>query len=176
MMHKLKVCLIGATGVGKTSLVARFLHSIFSDHYLTTVGVKVETIDVAHHDQLVKLVVWDLSGEDEFQSVNPAYVTGSAGFVLVVDGTRRHTVETALGLVARVRATAGDVPFVLMVNKVDLAAAWDVTPADLTTLRELAYAVVETSARTGQGVQRGFELLVDAMLARVEPRREAPWI
>lgn len=176
MMHKLKVCLIGATGVGKTSLAGRFLHSIFSDRYLTTVGVKIESIDVAHDDQLVKLVVWDLSGEDEFQSVNPAYVTGSAGFVLVVDGTRRHTVETALVLVARVRATAGNIPFVLMVNKLDLDASWDVRPDDLAALREMAHAVIETSARTGQGVQRGFELLVEAMLARVEPRREVLWI
>jgi small GTP-binding protein len=170
VITKLKVCLIGATGVGKTSVTGRFVHSIFSETYRTTIGVKIEAQEVRRGDQVVQLVIWDLSGEDEFQSVQPSYVSGSAGFLLVVDGTRRATVDTGLILVGRVRETVGNVPFVVLVNKADLVASWDVRPEDLTPLRERAFAVVETSARTGAGIQESFEQLVDGIFARMDPR------
>jgi small GTP-binding protein len=167
MITKLKICLIGATGVGKSSLVDRFVHSIFSDTYRTTIGVKIEAHEVRHRDRTVQLVIWDLSGEDEFQSVQPAYVSGAAGYLLVIDGTRLETVNAALTLEARVRETAGGLPFVVVVNKSDLVASWDVTPADLDPLRRRACAAVETSARTGAGVDQAFEKLVDGILTRV---------
>ncbi|HEY5948572.1 MAG TPA: Rab family GTPase [Kofleriaceae bacterium] len=170
MITKLKVCLIGATGVGKTSVTGRFVHSIFSDTYRTTIGVKIETQEVRRGDRVVQLVIWDLSGEDEFQSVQTSYVAGSAGFLLVVDGTRRATVDTGRILVGRVRETAGNIPFVVLVNKADLVASWDVRHEDLAPLRERAFAVVETSARTGAGIQESFDQLVDAIFARMDPR------
>jgi small GTP-binding protein len=170
VITKLKVCLIGATGVGKTSITGRFVHSIFSETYHTTIGVKIETQEVRRGDRVVQLVIWDLSGEDEFQSVQPSYVVGSAGFLLVVDGTRRATVDTGLILAGRVRDTVGNVPFVVLLNKADLVASWDVRTEDVTPLRERALAVVETSARTGAGIKEAFEQLVDGIFARMDPR------
>jgi small GTP-binding protein len=165
-MTRFKVCLIGATSVGKTSLVGQFVHSIFSDTYRTTIGVKIEAKSVPRGDDVVQLVIWDLSGEDEFQSVQPLYLSGSAGVMLVVDGTRRETVDVAITLVARVGDVLGDVPYVVAVNKTDLAASWEVEPAELEPLRRRAYDVVETSARTGFGVEKAFERLVSAIFAR----------
>lgn len=166
-MMKLKVCLIGATGVGKTSLVARFVHSVFSDLYRTTIGVKIETHEVRRGDRTVQLVIWDLSGEDEFQSVQPAYLVGAAGYLIVIDGTRRETVATAAALDARLRPILGSVPCLVVVNKADLVASWDVDPAQLDPFRQCAAAIVETSARSGTGVIEAFEHLVDAILARL---------
>ncbi len=170
MIAKLKVCMIGATGVGKTSLVGRLVHSIFSETYRTTIGVQIEAYEVRRGDRKVQLIIWDLSGEDEFQSVQPAYVSGSAGYLLVVDGTRRETVDTGLALEARVREAAADAPFVVVVNKADLVASWEVGPADLEPLRQRASGLVETSARSGVGVPHAFELLVDEILNRMFPR------
>jgi GTPase SAR1 family protein len=121
---------------------------------------------VVRDDRKVQLVIWDLSGEDEFQSVQPGYVTGSAGYFLVIDGTRRETIDTALLLEDRVRDRAGDVPFVVIVNKVDLVASWAVRPADLDGLRQRACGVVVTSARSGVGVSEAFDLLVGGIFAR----------
>lgn len=166
MITKLKICLIGATRVGKTSLVDRFVHSIFSEGYHTTIGVKIEVREMTRGDRKVHLVIWDLSGEDEFQGVQPAYVSGSAGYFLVVDGTRRETVDTGLVLASRVRDSAGDVPFVVVVNKVDLVASWEVRPTDLEPLRKRACGVIETSARSGQGVSEAFEKLVEGIFTR----------
>lgn len=171
MITKLKVCLIGATSVGKTSLVGRLVRSIFSETYSTTIGVKIEAHEVRRGDCTVQLVIWDLSGEDEFQGVQPSYVSGSAGYLLVVDGTRRDTVHTAIALEERVRERVGSVPFVVVVNKADLAALWDVRPVDLEPLRQRAWSVVEASARTGVGVSAAFEQLVEAIFTRMNPCR-----
>jgi small GTP-binding protein len=175
MNTKLKVCLIGATGVGKTSLAARYVHSIFSETYRTTIGVKIESMEVKRDAGVVQLVIWDISGEDEFQSVQSAYVTGTDGYLLVLDGTRRETVDMALALARRVRETAGNVPFVAVVNKEDLGAQWDVEPEDLRAIEDQAVGIVKTSARTGSGVPAAFEMLVDGILARRVPDRGAAW-
>jgi small GTP-binding protein len=165
MVQKCKVCMLGATGVGKTSLVERFVRSIFSDVYRTTVGVMIEKCRVVRAGRAVDLVVWDLNGEDEFQSVQLSYLRGAAGCLLVADGTRRETVDAALELRGRAVATVGHTPVVLAVNKTDLLAAWELESRDLETLARRGWPVVQTSARTGDGVCKAFGALADAMLA-----------
>ena len=101
-MIQKKVCLLGGTGVGKTSLVAQFVHSIFSDKYLTTVGVKIDkkSVDVDGTD--VELVIWDVYGHDDFQKLRVSYLRGTSGYLLVADGTRaRHVRHRSRSATAR---------------------------------------------------------------------------
>jgi small GTP-binding protein len=175
MITKLKISLIGATGVGKSSLADRFVHSMFSDSYRTTIGVKIEALEVRRGDRAVQLVIWDMSGEDEFQSVQTAYVTGTAGYFVVVDGTRRATADTGVALMHRVREAVGNVPFIVVVNKNDLVAAWELRPCDLERLAEDASGIVYTSARTGAGVKEAFHRLADAILTPMGPGVESLW-
>ena len=169
MNRKAKVCLIGATAVGKSSLVARYVSSIFSENYRTTIGVKIETRTVLRAGEALDLVIWDLSGEDEFQNVQASYLRGASGYLLVIDGTRRETLETALGLSERVRATVGPVPCVVVLNKADLVASWEMKPVDRAAMQERGWFVVEASAKTGAGVEAAFDHLVDTMM------QEGPW-
>jgi small GTP-binding protein len=154
-----KICMLGGFGVGKTSLVSRFVHSLFSDKYLTTVGVKIEKKSVAVGDERVDLMVWDIHGDDDFQRVNMSYVRGAAGYLLVVDGTRRGTLDTALALRENVERTIGAVPFLLLLNKSDLADEWKL---DVQSIQQLDCPVISTSAKTGEGVERAFEQLARA--------------
>ena len=85
---KKKICLIGAFAVGKTSLVRRFVHSIFSEKYHTTVGVMIDKKQVNVNGLPVDLIIWDLHGEDDFQSVRMSYLRGASGCFYVADGTR----------------------------------------------------------------------------------------
>ncbi|WP_394826501.1 Rab family GTPase [Pendulispora albinea] len=165
MARKQKICMLGATGVGKTSLVARFVHSIFSDVYRTTVGVTIDKtrVHVAGHD--VDLVMWDLSGEDEFQSVQLSYLRGAAGYLLVADGTRRDTVSTALSLQESAVAVVGNIPLVLVLNKADVASSWDIGDDIGDRLAEKGWPIVKTSAKSGDGVERAFVGLTHAILA-----------
>jgi small GTP-binding protein len=156
-----KVCMLGAFSVGKTSLVKRFVQSIFSETYLTTVGVKIDKKNVELSDRIVTLILWDLAGEDDIASLRMSYLRGSAGYVLVADGTRPATLEIALSLRQRVEADFGALPFVLLVNKSDLREEWAVSDEEVEGLRGNGWWVQATSARTGDGVEDAFKALAE---------------
>src|SRR6478672_13898619 len=123
-MVQKKVCMLGGFSVGKTSLVKRFVESVFSESYLTTVGVKIDKKTVDLSDLTVNLILWDVAGEDDISSLRMSYLRGSSGYVLVADGTRPSTLEVAVSLRERVEADCGPLPFVLLVNKNDLQEQW----------------------------------------------------
>ena len=163
-MIQKKVCMLGGFAVGKTSLVARFVSSIFSEKYLSTVGVKIEKKVVSVDGRDTMLLLWDIYGQDDFQTVQPAQLRGMAGYLLVVDGTRRATLDTARLLHEKAKTVAGDVPFVVVINKSDLASSWEIDDVAFFKLVEQGWRIVKTSAKTGDGVEHAFESLTRAML------------
>jgi len=165
MLQK-KVCILGASAVGKTSLVRRFVFNLFSDKYLTTIGVKIDRKRVIVGEQDLSLVLWDIQGEDQFAHILPIYFRGTAGCLLVADGTRKDTIETALDLGERVCASAGKVPSLLILNKSDLKDEWQVKADDVESLSKQGWTVIETSARHGLKVENAFQTLADQMLPR----------
>ena len=162
-MIQKKVCMIGAFAVGKTSLVARYVESVFSDRYHTTVGVKVDKKLVRVDGRETALLLWDLYGEDEFQPLATTYFRGMSGYLLVADGTRRATLDKALELHARVVESAGELPFVLVLNKSDLADEWEIDESEILRLAR-EWPVIRTSAKTGAGVEDAFDRLARDML------------
>ena len=164
-MIQKKVCMLGTFAVGKTSLVSRFVKSLFSDKYHSTVGVKVDKKQVPVGGDELDLLLWDIYGEDEFQKLRTSYLRGSAGYVLVVDGTRRETLGQAVAFQNRAEEAVGKVPFVLMVNKADLTEKWEVDEAALEELAQRGWPVFKTSAKTGAGVEEAFLALSQRLLA-----------
>jgi hypothetical protein len=160
---KKKICMVGMYGVGKTSLVRRFVESIYEDRYLTTIGVKIDKKTVAVDGQDVMLAIWDMAGEDEIAQARLSHLRGAEGYILVADGTRRATLDKAVDLNRRIGASIGDLPFVLVVNKNDLRDQWEVQPADLDSL---GWRVYESSAKTGEGVEELFQTLAGRILAQ----------
>ena len=106
-MIQKKVCMVGTSGVGKTSLVAKFVHSMFSDKYLTTVGVKIDKKTVTVDGNEVMLMIWDLAGDDDYQRLQTSYLRGTSGYLLVADGTRHVTLDQAIEI-RSVLATSRD--------------------------------------------------------------------
>src|SRR3984885_13254997 len=100
-MIQKKVCMLGGFGVGKTSLVRRYVQTIFSDTYLTTIGVKIEKKTVNVGSASVALILWDIAGEDEVKTIRTSYLRGAAGYFLVVDVTRGETLEIAKSIQSR---------------------------------------------------------------------------
>jgi small GTP-binding protein len=154
-----KICMIGGFSVGKTSLVKRYVESVFSEAYLTTVGVKIDKKTVDIDGRAVNLILWDVAGEDDVNSIRMSYLRGAAGYVLVADGTRRSTLEVALSLRTRIEAELGKLPFVMLLNKHDLAEQWAIEAAELDDLRQAGWSVRASSARTGEGVEDAFREL-----------------
>jgi small GTP-binding protein len=151
-----KVCMLGAFSVGKTSLVKRYVSSVFSETYLTTVGVKIDKKTVDLSGRIVNLILWDLAGEDDIAALRMSYVRGSAGYVLVADGTRRSTLDIAMSLRQRVEADYGPLPFVLLLNKCDLVDRWAISDTEIAGLRNNGWWVQTGSARTGESVEDAF--------------------
>jgi small GTP-binding protein len=164
-MIQKKICMLGATGVGKTSLVSRFVLSMFSDTYLTTIGVKVDKKTLSVDGADITLMLWDIYGEDEFQTVRTSYLRGAAGYILVADGTRQRTLDTARELQSKAMAVVGNVPFVLVLNKADLAGEWRVDDRALWKMAEDGWTLVKTSAKTGAGVEEAFLKLTTKVAA-----------
>lgn len=150
-----KVCVVGDFAVGKTSVVERFVHNQFSDKYLTTVGVKVDTkeIELAELDVLHKLILWDVAGADRFGETEFAYLRGASGHIFVADGTRAATLKAVRELRQQIHARFGPTPCVLLINKNDLASEWDVSDEKLALLGEDFCQVYSTSAKTGDAVE-----------------------
>lgn len=159
-MIKKKVCMLGAFSVGKTSLVQQFVHSRFSQRYLTTVGVKVDKKPVQVGDQQVDLLIWDVHGEDVTQDISPSYLRGSSGYILVADGTRRETLQAALSIAERVQpATGARLPVLLVINKADLESQWELDANTLRQVESQGWILLRTSAKTGAGVEDAFQRL-----------------
>ena len=165
-MIQKKICMVGAFGVGKTSLVARYVYSIFAEKYQTTVGVKIDKKVVQSRGEEVTLVLWDLAGEDALTTVKPAQIKGASGYILVVDGLRRQTLEAAIDLQRRVTEVLGNAPFVCVLNKADLRERWEIQPREIEPLVAQRWTVIETSAKTGAGVEELFQMLTDAMMQK----------
>jgi small GTP-binding protein len=164
MLQK-KICLLGAFGVGKTSLVRRYVDTIFSDAYLTTVGVKIDKKVLAVGTEELALILWDIAGEDEVAAVRVSYLRGAAGYLLVVDGTRPETLETAASIQKRIDAELGPVPFFVLLNKSDLVEDWALAAQRIEGLEAQGWIFRRTSAKTGLGVEETFQELA-ARLAR----------
>lgn len=159
-----KICLIGDFGVGKTSVVARFVDHTFSDKYLSTFGVTIKTKTI-EQGPAVKLVIWDIAGNDIVTATSSKYLRGADGFLLVVDGTRPVTALTAMRLREEVRRACGDIPAVCLMNKFDLGDEWRLSDSHEYGLRAGCTSAYNTSAKTGENVDQSFLDLAQAMCA-----------
>jgi small GTP-binding protein len=164
MLQK-KICMLGTTAVGKTSLVRRFVEGIYSEEYHTTVGVKIDRKDVRLDERTLTLILWDLYGWDEFQSLRLEYLRGMSGYLLVADGTRKSTVNDALSIAESVATDFAKIPFVFLLNKIDLKNEWEVGAEMEERLAGQGWTVMRSSAKTGEAVEAAFHTLGRKMMA-----------
>lgn len=164
-MIRKKICMVGLYGVGKTSLVKRYVDSIFDERYHTTIGVKIDKKDVVVETTPVSLAIWDMAGEDEISQVKVSHLRGASGYLLVVDGCRRSSLDKALELRARIENHLGPLPFLLVINKADLKDQWEIDTSDFERIDKEGCHFLEASARTGDAVEAAFAGLTRSILA-----------
>lgn len=161
----LKVCLLGDFAVGKTSLVNRFVHNLFSDKYLSTIGVKVsrKTVVLPGDDEPVELtmMLWDLAGSEDFDRMRASYLRGAAGALCVHDLTRLETLASLDVYVRDMRRVNPAAQVVVVSNKSDLLGenGADVLAEAQAVAQRLAAPWYVTSAKTGEGVEEAFRHL-----------------
>ena len=168
-MIQKKVCMVGVHGTGKTSLVQRYVSSMFSERYLSTVGVKIDRKALDLDGTPVTIVLWDLAGRDGQEDITTSYLRGAHAILYVADGTRKETCDQLGELRALAREAAGEVPELLALNKIDLTDRWALKKGDEEALAR-EWDLVRTSAKNGTGVEEAFQRLGRATLVTKEAR------
>ena len=172
-LMKVKVCFIGDAGVGKTSLIKRYVLDVFDDRYIATIGTKVTKkiveVDVGGSQAKVMMLIWDIMGQKGFRELlREAYFFGAHGAIAVCDLTNRETLEELRYWIKALTDVAGDVPIVFAGNKADLQNEAVVKESDLGDLADKYEAeAFMTSAKTGQNVEEMFKSLGAAMAAKM---------
>lgn len=163
-MIQKKVCLLGPTGVGKTSLVRQYVDGIFSDKYLTTIGVKIDKKQVAVEDNKVQLLIWDIEGVDRYCGFNPRYIRGASAFVIVVDHTRSQSLLEGIDILQSARKEFPDTPAFFVINKTDLNCEWYWSEEEVSEYENAFTETIRTSAKTGDNVEYLFHAIAEATL------------
>jgi small GTP-binding protein len=167
---KLKICLAGAEGVGKTSLIRRFVHDDFDDRYLTTMGAKVtkKELQVAMpggKQRRVVLLIWDIMGEEGFrQLLREAYFDRAQGILAVCDVTRPESLADLEGWKNSIEKVAGRIPAFVLANKVDLGGKARVRRDVEARCGDWGCSYLFTSAKTGENVEKAFAGLTPLVL------------
>ncbi len=163
-MIRKKIALVGALGVGKTSLVRRFTQGIFSDQYQSTIGVSIQKTLLKIDEREVELMVWDVNGHEDFREARGKYLLGSSGYLVVSDVTRSWTLESAREHQLLAEELLGKVPYEIILNKTDAVDNSAVTER-ARDLRWYYRKSLPTSAKDGSGVQQAFEAIARASLS-----------
>ena len=160
-----KICLLGSFAVGKTSLVRRYIQGCFDDKYLSTVGVKVSRKILPQLNCDLHMLIWDLAGGKEFSRLEWGYLQGVAGAIIVCDLTRPDSLPAYHNYAQQVRTINRSVPLVFFANKVDLITERVISDQILQSISaELGGPMLLTSAKTGEQVEEGFQLLAQRLV------------
>ena len=164
-----KICLLGDFGVGKTSLIRRFVDRQFSDAYLSTVGVKIsrKLVNLPEYDKELQLVIWDIEGKTQFKGIAATYLQGAKAALLVGDCTRPESLETLNEHVKLFHSVNKKGLVAIAFNKIDLVGidqAQSIEQSLKDQLGDRATMIAPTSAKTGQNVDELFYSISENLL------------
>lgn len=162
-MIQKKICLLGASSVGKTSLVKQFVQGIFDEKYLTSIGVKIDKKVVTIESDTVQLMLWDIEGSDRYNVFQERYLRGASGYIVVVDQTRASSLLEGIEIHTLARQVT-NCPAVLVLNKSDLPATWSLDDYENEVYQSLFDRQFKTSAKTGDNVEKMFAALTELIL------------
>eukprot|EP00042_Codosiga_hollandica_P024556 m.104337 g.104337 ORF g.104337 m.104337 type:complete len:214 (+) comp51591_c0_seq1:60-701(+) len=171
-----KIIIIGDSGCGKTCLVRRFVENKFYANYKATVGVDFLSKMLKVRGEEMQLQLWDIAGQDRFESLNRTYFKGAVAAVIVFDISRRWTFDRALKWKAevddKVHLPDGPVPSVLLANKCDLKSPAVSTKEIHDACTKFGFiGWLETSAKDGTNIDQAFTVVCEAIQDRTSGRR-----
>ena len=150
-----KLVFLGEGAVGKTSLVGRYVYDSFEGDYLATIGTDIHVKMVNVDDTVVKLVIWDIAGQDNFAQLRRAYYMNASGAFFVFDTTRPETIERVDEWLNALFTVTGKIPLVLLENKVDLESAIEAAMKEAVKENH-GVPIISTSAKEDTNVEEAF--------------------
>ena len=165
-----KICVFGDGGVGKTTLVNRYLSGHFSETTKMTIGVDLATKHFMMDGIKITLQLWDLGGEERFRFFLPAYARGSFGGIFLYDITRYNSLTNLdewLNIFKKGAVSDRyEVPILMVGSKLDLEHKRSVSPDDAynRSQNHEIYDVIECSSKTGFNVEQIFENITQEIM------------
>jgi len=173
-----KVLLIGPAAVGKTSILTRFVHNKFKENYEYTMGVDYLSKEVEFSNNIARLTIWDIGGQERFKFLRNTFYKGANGALLIFDLSRAHSYEEMQEWIYEMKQlTYENIPFVLVGNKVDLVkdVGRFIDKVDIKKFAKNEGSIyIETSAKTGENVEGAFIELCLRMAKLKETTEEIP--
>jgi len=169
-----KICIFGDSGVGKTSIINRFVTNRFEQETKLTLGADIMTKDIHLNNYKVKLQIWDFGGEERFKIFLPPYTLGSSGGIFMYDITRKSSLNSLEEWISifkkNLREEESKIPILIVGNKKDLDHYREIAfeNAEYLAQTHYAYDVIECSAKTGENAENIFESLTYKMLENID--------
>ncbi|GMR42235.1 hypothetical protein PMAYCL1PPCAC_12430, partial [Pristionchus mayeri] len=162
----LKILIIGESGVGKSSLMLRFVDDVFDPEQPATIGVDFRVTSMSVDRNRVKLAIWDTAGQERFRTLTPSYYRGAQGIIFVYDVTNRSTMERLDHWLTETETycTKGDAVRMVVANKIDMPNREISREEGLKLARKYRALFIEASAKTKEGVQCAFEELIEKIM------------
>ncbi|KAL2708848.1 Rab GTPase ypt6 [Kluyveromyces marxianus] len=160
-LRKYKIVFLGEQGVGKTSLITRFMYDTFDDNYQATIGIDFLSKTMYLDDKTIRLQLWDTAGQERFRSLIPSYIRDSHVAIVVYDVTNRKSFEYIDKWVEDVKMERGEENVILVIvgNKSDLVEERQVSTeeGERKTAVLNAKLFIETSTKAGFNVKTLFK-------------------
>ncbi|XP_022197227.1 ras-related protein Rab-18-B isoform X4 [Nilaparvata lugens] len=166
VLTTLKILIIGESGVGKSSLLMRFVDNEFNADQAITIGVDFKCKKIALNGNTIKLAIWDTAGQERFRTLTPSYYRDAQGAILVYDVTKKETftkLETWLNEL-ETYSTKSNIVKMVVGNKIDMDNREVSRDDGMKFARRHATLFIESSAKTTDGVQCAFEELVQKII------------
>ena len=162
-----KLVLIGDTCVGKSCILVRFSDDIFDDNYVTTIGVDFRFKTMVVKNKVVKIQIWDTAGQERYRSITTAYYRGAAAIIICCDCTNEESFNNIKNWIEEIgKYTDKDaVDKMVFMNKCDLTEDRCIKKEDIDKFeKENGIKVLEVSAKTGEGIDKGFEYIIEKLI------------
>ena len=163
-IDEVKVLLVGDGGAGKTSLVKRLLGREFDEHESQTHGINIEDFTILSRGKRLKVHFWDFGGQEIMHATHQFFLSKRSAYLLVLDGRKDEKTEYWL---KHIEAFGGDSPILIILNKVDQNASFDVNRRFLAEKYPSIKGFLRVSCRTGEGIRDLLEAL-SRTLVRIE--------
>lgn len=162
-----KILLIGDSGVGKTSLLFRYVEDVFNPEFQSTIGVDFKICTLSVDGREVKMQLWDTAGQDRFRNIVASYYRGAHGIVLVYDVASTASFENLQNWMEEAKRHLDEnVPRLLVGNKIDTAREVS-TETGEAFARTHSMGFIETSAKSAVNVRELFEQMVRSILSKL---------
>ncbi|UCD02087.1 MAG: GTP-binding protein [Promethearchaeota archaeon] len=167
--YAFKLILGGEGGVGKTSMVHRFVEDSFLTDYKSTIGTSImkKECEFQGLESKVRFVIWDLAGQAQFKRVRQTYLANAEAGILVYDVTREETFDSLENWFKEIKSVSPAISLILVGNKIDLKEDRVVSTEQGEELaQKLNLSYIETSAKTGENINDAFKMLALQIIKR----------